>query len=133
MPLDEKKKLFGRVDPGFFFSQSCSIVGIPDPRALSGVEVRAACNGRGCPKGVCGFGRNTLYFCQLQLGFSDFQFHFEVFILYSFEFQEGFYRGRGWWLSLGRFPRHFHCKSFGFFQTGSRFCAIGVHGCHKRR
>ena len=27
---------------------------MPHPRVLPGVEVRAACNRRGCPKGVCG-------------------------------------------------------------------------------
>ena len=50
VPLDEKTKLFGRVDPGFFFSQSCPNVGMRDPRALPGVEVIAACNRCGCPK-----------------------------------------------------------------------------------
>ena len=50
VPLDEKEKLFGRVDPGFFFSRSCSNVWILDSRTLPGLEVRAACNRHGCPK-----------------------------------------------------------------------------------
>ncbi|KAK2564467.1 hypothetical protein P5673_011909 [Acropora cervicornis] len=36
-------------------------------------------------------------------------------------FQEGFYSGCGWWLSLGRFPRRFRCKSFGFSRRGTGF------------
>ena len=38
------------------------MVGMPDPRALPGVEVRAACNGRGCPKGVCSLAETLFIF-----------------------------------------------------------------------
>ena len=126
VPLDEKTKLFGRVDPGFFFSRGCSNVGMPDPRAFPGVEVRAACNRRGCPnEGVCGSGETLFIFANSNWAFSDFQFHFEVIILYSFELQEGFYRGRGWWLSLGRFLRRFS------FRLVSGTIAEGPPGfCH---
>jgi len=92
----EKTKLFRRVDPGFFFSRSCSNAGMPDPRALSGVEVIAACNRHGCPKeGVCGSAETLFIFANSNWALVISIFHFEVVILYSFELQEAFYRRCG--------------------------------------
>ena len=60
-----RRQLFGRVDPGFFFSRRGSNVGMPDARVLPRVEVGATCNRHGCPEAdVCGSAETLFIFAK---------------------------------------------------------------------
>ena len=72
----EKTKLLGNVDLAFFFSRSCSNVGITAVVVLAGVD-------------------GTFQFCQLWFGLGDLQLHVKVLVSKPLKFQERFCRRCG--------------------------------------